>query len=131
MTTSSIALLLGGALGCIVGVTHGILLQRLLRPAILALPRSPPALTGAMRRLIMPLIQFSTFAWVSGGAVLIFAACWLPAPAQQIASLLVGSQYLYGAIGNLAATRSLHPGWILMTLSIGLICYSNLILART
>src|SRR6266851_1026804 len=37
--------------------------------------------------------------------------------------LLVGSSYLFGALGNLWATRGRHPGWMLYAVALVLIVY--------
>src|SRR5678815_4959915 len=47
----------------------------------------------------------------------------LSAPIRRIAALLVGSSYLFGAAGNLWATRGRHPGWALYALALVLIAY--------
>src|SRR5215468_4262386 len=44
-------------------------------------------------------------------------------PASIATALLVGSSYLFGAAGNLWATRGRHPGWLLYAIALGLIVY--------
>jgi hypothetical protein len=121
MNLSTTALVFGGALGCIVGVIHGVLLRSRMTGPLHALAIDSRAVSRPIQRLIVPLMQFSTFAWITSGIALIFAALWLPTPAKVIVSFIVGSQYLYGAVFNLAATRRAHPGWILMTLALAAI----------
>jgi hypothetical protein len=43
--------------------------------------------------------------------------------ARLATGLLVGSSYLFGAVGNLWATRGRHPGWVLYTIALILIVY--------
>jgi len=45
------------------------------------------------------------------------------AEAKLATGLLVGSSYLFGAVGNLWASRGRHPGWALYALALGLIAY--------
>jgi hypothetical protein len=118
MTPSTICLVIGGAIGCLVGIIHGCLLRSHLTAPLLAHARAIPQLSGTTKRLIVPLVQFSTYAWISGGLALIAAALWLSPQARLIAALIVGSQFFYGAVFNLAATRRAHPGWILMSVAL-------------
>jgi len=37
---------------------------------------------------------------------------------------LVGSTFLFGALGNLWATRGQHPGWMLMAAALILIAFA-------
>ena len=70
----------------------------------------------------MPLLlQFSTFNWLLGGLALIGAALWFGHEARLATGLLVGSSYLFGALGNLWGTRGRHPGWMLMAVALVLI----------
>ena len=70
----------------------------------------------------MPLLlQFSTFNWLLGGLALIAAALWFGQGAKLATGLLVGSSYLFGAVGNLWGTRGRHPGWMLMAVALVLI----------
>jgi hypothetical protein len=69
------------------------------------------------------LLHFSTFAWLVGGLALVAAAAWFGREVKLATGLLVGSLYLYGALGNAWATRGRHPGWILMAAAVGLIGY--------
>jgi hypothetical protein len=69
------------------------------------------------------LLHFSTFAWLVGGLALI-AAAFCHGPDVKLATgLLVGSLYLFGAVGNAWATRGRHPGWMLMAAAAVLIAY--------
>lgn len=77
-----------------------------------------------MTRLVAPLLQFSTFAWFTEGIALMVAAYGLAPNAQSVIGMLVGSHYLFGAVGNLNATRRAHPGWVLMAIAVALILYS-------
>jgi hypothetical protein len=119
-----VALGAAGIIGCGTAVLHGVLVERLMvRPlrAGLAQERRIP---GAIRRLIPALLQFSTFNWFFGGLVLIAAALWFGAEARLAVAVLVGSSYLFGATGNLWATRGRHPGWMLMALALVLMGFA-------
>jgi hypothetical protein len=72
-------------------------------------------------RIVPGLLQFSTFNWFLGGLALIAAAIWFEQGARLATGLLVGSSYLYGALGNLWATRGRHFGWMLYAVAIVLI----------
>ncbi len=77
-------------------------------------------ISAPIRRLVPLLLHFSTIAWFVGGLALI-AACWFSRDARFATGLCVGGLYLFGALGNLWGTRSLHPGWMLMTAALVLI----------
>ncbi len=117
MTWQAWALIGAGVIGGSVALVHGVLVQRLMVAPFLA----TPAGTLAARRLVPPLLQFSTYNWLLGGLALIAAALWLGPEARLAIGLLVGSAYLYGAIGNFWGVRSLHPGWMLYGLALALI----------
>lgn len=115
------ALVLAGVIGSAVAVIHGVLVQRFV---VSAYDRaagdkvSPPS-----RRLLAPLVQFSTYNWFLGGLALVVAAVALGPQARLATGLLVGSSYLFGALGNLWATRGRHPGWALYAAALALIGY--------
>ena len=120
--TQDLALAIAGGIGSAVAVFHGVLTQRMIvRPlegiAASRLPRS-------IRRLAAMLLQFSTFNWFIGGLALIAAAFAAGRDVKLAVGLLVGSSYLYGAIGNFTATRGRHPGWVLYSVALALIAYA-------
>jgi hypothetical protein len=120
MDTHDIALLSAGVVGSLVAVVHGGLTQRLMVRPMLALPAGQ--LSRPVRRLVAALLQFSTFNWFLGGLALIAVAFASGRDVKLAIGLLVGSSYLFGAAGNLWATRGRHPGWVLYgiaTLAIG------------
>jgi hypothetical protein len=123
MTLQDMALAAAGAIGSGVAVVHGVLVQRLMvRPieqAFTAEARTP----AAVRRLIPPLLHFSTLAWFLGGLVLIVAAFRLEGEARLASGLLVGATFLFGAVVNLWATRGRHPGWMLMAAAVVLLAF--------
>ena len=43
--------------------------------------------------------------------------------AKLAVGLLVGSSYLFAAVGNFWSTRGRHPGWALYAVSLGLIVF--------
>jgi hypothetical protein len=114
-------LALAGLVGGGTAVVHGVLIQRrVIRPYeafLAAAPRTPLAI----RRITPLLMQFSTFAWLLGGLALIAAARWFDPQARLVTGLLVGSFYLFAALGNCWATSGRHPGWMLMTAALVLI----------
>ncbi len=120
MNWQDAALAMAGVIGGVTAVIHGVLIQRLVvRPveaSLLAEPRPE-----AIRRLVPLLMQFSTFAWLIGALALIVAARWFEPQARLVTGLLVGSLYLFGALGNFWATSGRHPGWMLMTAALVLI----------
>jgi hypothetical protein len=115
------ALGVAGIIGCIVAIAHGVLVQRLMvRPfQELAATR----LASSIQRLVPGLLQFSTFNWFIGGLALLLGAYALGREARLAIGMLVGSSYLFGALGNLWATRGRHPGWVLYAAAVLLIIY--------
>jgi hypothetical protein len=121
MDWRDIALALGGVIGSVVALVHGALVQRLMvRPIDTAL-RDHRRTGAVVGRMLGPLMQFSTFNWFIGGLALAAAAAWATPEVRLVTALLVGASYLYGAVGNLWATRGRHPGWALYTVALGLI----------
>ena len=119
MNWHDLALAVAGAIGSGVAVVHGMLTQRLM---VVPFARLSDGRIGAPIRRLMPgLLHFSTFNWFLGGIALIAAALWFDQQAKLATGLLVGSSYLFGAIGNLWATRGRHPGWALYAVAILLI----------
>jgi hypothetical protein len=121
MTWQDAALALAGVIGSSVAVFHGVLTQRLMVRPVEALFVADRRIAAPIRRLVPLLLQFSTFNWLLGGLVLIAAALWFEHDARLATGLLVGSSYLYGAVGNLWGTRGRHPGWVLMAVALVLI----------
>lgn len=108
-----------GLIGAGVAVIHGVLIQKVLvRP--LAGP-SEVRMAAPIRRLIGPLLHFSTYNWFLGGVALVAVAAGFQPGARLMTALLVGSSYLFGAVGNAWATRGRHPGWMLMAVALILI----------
>jgi len=122
MNWHDLALGLAGLIGSGVALVHGVLTQRLMVEPFRAM--STTARTPAtIRRLVPGLLHFSTYNWFLGGLALMVAAAWLGPQARLATALLVGSSYLFGAAGNLWATRGRHPGWLLYAIALGLIVY--------
>jgi hypothetical protein len=121
MTWQDAALALAGVIGSSVAVFHGVLTQRLMVRPVEALFVADRRIAAPIRRLVPLLLQFSTFNWLLGGLVLIAAALWFEHDARLATGLLVGSSYLYGAVGSLWGTRGRHPGWMLMAVALVLI----------
>ena len=121
MSWQDAALAMAGVIGSFVAVVHGILTQRLMVRPFERLSASDGQVAAPIRRLVPALLQFSTFNWFLGGLALIAAALWFGQDARLMAGLLVGSSYLFAAIGNLWGTRGRHPGWMLMAVAFILI----------
>jgi hypothetical protein len=121
MAWQDAALAMAGVIGSSVAVFHGVLTQRLMVRPVEALFVADRRIAAPIRRLVPLLLQFSTFNWLLGGLVLIAAALWFEHDARLATGLLVGSSYLYGAVGNLWGTRGRHPGWMLMAVALVLI----------
>jgi hypothetical protein len=121
MTWQDAALAMAGVIGSCVAVFHGVLTQRLMVRPVEALFIADRRIAAPIRRLVPLLLQFSTFNWLLGGLALIAAALWFGQGAKLATGLLVGSSYLFGAVGNLWGTRGRHPGWMLMTVALVLI----------
>jgi len=121
MNWQDMALAMAGVIGSGVAIFHGVLTQRLMIEPLVATAGGP--LRGPIRRIVPALLHFSTFNWFLGGLALFAAAYVLDPQARLVTALLVGSSYLYGAAGNLWATRGRHPGWALYTIALVLIAY--------
>ena len=122
MNLHDVALAAAGLIGIGVAVAHGVIIQRrMVRP----LEKLTVTMPASSRRLLAGLLQFSTFNWFVGGLALIAAATWLEHGAKLATGLLVGSSYLYGAVGNCWATRGRHPGWMLYAVALVLIVFGT------
>jgi hypothetical protein len=121
MVWQDAALAMAGVIGSGVAVVHGVLTQRLMVRPVEALFVANGRIAAPVRRLVPGLLHFSTFNWFLGGLALIAAALWFEHDARLATGLLVGSSYLYGALGNLWGTRGRHPGWMLMAVALVLI----------
>lgn len=124
MNSQDVALIAAGVIGISVAVAHGIIMQRRMIEPIEALVQADGRMKNSLKRLLPVLLHFSTFNWFVGGLALIAAAFWSGQDARLVAGLLVGSSYLFGAIGNCRATRGRHPGWVLYAVALALIAYS-------
>jgi hypothetical protein len=123
MNWQDAALDMAGVIGSCVAVVHGILVQRHMVRPIEAFFLADRGMGASIRRLVPGLLHFTTFNWLLGGLALIAAANGFAPNARLATALLVGSSYLYGALGNLWATRGRHPGWVLYAAALVLIVY--------
>jgi hypothetical protein len=121
MAWQDAALAMAGIIGAGVAVVHGVLVQRLMVRPFEAFALADRRIAGSTRRLVPMLLHFSTIFWFLGGLTLVAAANWFEQDVRLAISLLVGGSYLFGAIGNLWATRGRHPGWMLMAAALLLI----------
>lgn len=114
------ALGMAGIIGSGVALVHGVLVQRfMVRPLHTFL--ADQRIAAPVRKLVPPLLHFSTFSWFLGGLGLIAAAGWLDREAKLAAGLFVGALYAFGVVGNFWATRGRHPGWMLLAAALVLI----------
>jgi hypothetical protein len=123
MAWQDAALAMAGIIGAGVAVVHGVLVQRLMVRPFEAFALADRRIAGSTRRLVPMLLHFSTIFWFLGGLALVAAANWFEQDVRLAISLLVGGSYLFGAIGNLWATRGRHPGWMLMAAALLLIMF--------
>ena len=121
MDRHDIALVIAGILGGAGAIVHGVLTQRYIVRPLQEL--SATKLSRSVRRLVTGLLQFSAFTWFVGGIALIIAAYALESQAKLATGLLVGSTYLFAALGNLWATRGRHPGWVIYAVALLLLIY--------
>jgi hypothetical protein len=115
------ALSAAGVIGSGVAVVHGILVQRRMVEPLRPLFSTGGPTSGPIKRLVPLLLHFSTFNWLIGGLALISAPLWLGHEAKLAIGVLVGSSYLFGALGNFWGTKGRHPGWVLYALALALI----------
>lgn len=117
-----IALSLAGLIGAATAIFHGIVTHRLMvRPIDRGLAADDSGVSMTIRRIVPPLLQYSTYSWLVGGIALIIAANIADEKTRLAIGLLVGSMFLYAAVANLWATRGRHPGWLLMAIACALI----------
>jgi hypothetical protein len=126
MSWQDVALIAAGIVGSGTALIHGILVQRLMAGPIAPLLLADGRIGAPIRKLVPPLLQFSTFAWFIGGLFLVAAPILLGREARIATGLLVGSLYLFGAAANFWGTRGRHPGWMLMAAALVLIGFGLL-----
>jgi hypothetical protein len=108
-----LALLAAGALAILVAIAHGAVAE--LR--VFAKAHIEPQRTRRLLRLVW---QMSTVDWIGIG-VLLMAAPWLGSQvARQWVIAVAVVVYGCAAVGNAAATRGRHVGWLLMSCVVGL-----------
>jgi len=117
------ALALAGIIGSGVAVIHGVIVQRRMVEPIQGF--TTKQMPRSLRQLVPGLLHFSTFNWFVGGLALLACAFAGGREAGLAVGVLVGSSYLYGAIGNCWASRGRHIGWALYVVAVGLIGYSQ------
>ena len=115
------ALLVAGLIGAATAIFHGIVTQRLMVKPIDRRLAEHAGVSPTIRRIVPPLLHYSSYSWLVGGIALIIAANVADAEARLAIGLLVGSMFLYAAVANAWATRGRHPGWMLMAAAVALI----------
>ena len=122
MNRHDIALMVAGVIGSSSAIVHGVLTQRHIIEPFQGLAAAQ--ISTMLQRLVAVLLQFSTFNWFVGGIALLAAARFFGQEARLATALLVGSSYLFAAVGNFWASRGRpHPGWLLYGTAVGLITY--------
>jgi hypothetical protein len=121
MAWQNAALGMAGIIGAGVAGVHGILVQRYMVRPFEEFAKADKRVAGSTRRLVPLLLHFSTIIWFLGGLALVAAAIWFGQDVRLAVSLFVGGCYMFGALGNLWATRGRHPGWMLMAAALVLI----------
>jgi hypothetical protein len=124
MNWPMLAMTAAGLIGVFVPVVHGVLMQKRMVGPLEKLAFAASEIPNSTARFLGPLLHFTTFGWFIGGIALIVSANLLGKEARIAIGLLVGSQYLYGAICNFRASRGRHPGWMLMAAAVALIVIS-------
>ena len=115
------ALLVAGLIGAATAIFHGIVTQRLMVKPIDRRLAEHAGVSPTIRRIVPPLLHYSSYSWLVGGIALIIAANVADAEARLAIGLLVGNMFLYAAVANAWATRGRHPGWMLMAVAVALI----------
>ena len=126
MIAQQMALIAAGLVGAGTALIHGILVQKFMIVPVDRRLKSEVIVSNPLRLLVVSLLQYSTFSWLAGGLALISAALFLGTEARLAVSWVVSLGYAYGVIANASATHGRHPGWMLLSLSIGLIIAGNL-----
>ena len=116
-----IALTLAGLIGGATAMFHGIVTQRLMVNPIDRRLAEYAGVSPTIRRIVPPLLHYSTYSWLVGGIALVIAANIAGAETRLWVGLLVGAKFLYAAVANAWATRGRHPGWMLMAVAVALI----------
>jgi hypothetical protein len=124
MLWQNAALGLAGVIGSGTAVVHGIVTQRLMVRPFGEFLAQNTRVSGNIRRIVPLLLHFSTAAWFIGGLALIAAAAWFSPEARFATALCIAGLFLFGAVGNLWATRGRHPGWMLLTAALALIGFA-------
>lgn len=116
-------LIIAGCIGASVAIFHGVLMQKLMINPLLKSPYGKE-MSVQVRRLLPLLLHFTTLFWFIGGVCLILAPFVFSQTERFIVSIVVGSFYAFGALGNFWGTRGRHPGWLLLAASVALIAFS-------
>ena len=90
MIWQNAALSVAGVIGAGVAVFHGILVQRLMVRPFEAMALADRRFSSVTRRLVPPLLHFSTVIWFLGGVALVVAATLLQRDARLAAVIPAG-----------------------------------------
>ena len=102
-----------GVIAILTALVHGVLGEtRVFAAATIEPPR--------LRTLLRLVWQCGTVAWIGGGVLLVAAPMMAAGPARHWIVATMAVVYAFGALANAYATRGRHPGWMAMTLVVGL-----------
>jgi hypothetical protein len=104
---------LAGLIAILVSLAHGVLGEtRVFARASVEPPR--------LRTLLRLIWQAGTLAWIAGG-VLLIAVPWMESePARHWIIATFAVVFGFAAAANALATRTVHPGWVGMSVVVAL-----------
>ncbi len=115
-----------GLVGVATAIVHGLLTNRLMVRPLGQMLAGRKTVSSTVRRILAPLLHYTTFSWLIGGIALIVVAFGEQPGSRLAVSLVVGASYLYAALANVWATRARHPGWMLMAVAVAMIAFDIL-----
>ncbi len=121
MIWQDIAIIAAGFIGASGALIHSYLVRQKITAPLAGKVLSNGDYPEALARLVPALLDFSGFNWLIGGLALMAAPFWLGEQGLTVLALMVGSSYLYAAIGNCWGTRGRHPGWVIYGLATALL----------
>ncbi|MEW6641217.1 MAG: hypothetical protein AB1586_11980 [Pseudomonadota bacterium] len=102
-----------GVIAILTAVIHGVLGETKVFASATIEPRR-------LRTLIRLVWQCSTVAWIAGGVLLFVAPLIAAGPARHWIVGAMAAMLAFGALANAFATRGRHPGWMALTVAVGL-----------
>lgn len=118
MAASNLALILAGLVGVITATVHGFIMQGHIIGPVSAAIEADRTVSVTAARLVPPLLQVSTIAWLLTGLLLIWAGIRAQGEPRWIVCAAALGLYEHSAVANALAVRATHPGWILMSICV-------------